>query len=113
MALNQGSWVKMSRREITRQGRRSFPFLPGAFFILLGVVVLTAPRLFFAVLAAMFFFVGFVFCYLAWKFLSFKRQLTGLTRELEGKIQVQAFHVRPPDVETSETDSDGKKIVYH
>ena len=109
MPIRYESWNYLSRSDLRRHSRRSFPFIPGVFFLALGMIVLLAPKFFVAVLASVFFFIGFIFCYAAWKFIQFKRQIVQLTRDLDGKIQVQAFHVHRPEGE----GSDDKKIVYH
>lgn len=47
-----------------------------------------------AALAAVLFLIGASLCFVAWKFLQFKRQLSRLSRDLDGRIQVQAFHIK-------------------
>jgi Flp pilus assembly protein TadB len=79
---------------VIESGRRSFPFLPGVLFLVLGSLVLFAPKLIMVALAAVLFLVGASLCFLAWKFLQFKRQLSRLSRDLDGRIQVQAFHIK-------------------
>jgi hypothetical protein len=96
---------------VTQSGRRSFPFIPGLAFIVLGLLVLFAPRLLIAAIATVLFMIGGLLCFAAWKFVQFKRQLTNLARDLDGRIQVQAFHVKEP--KTPSSDGDDKKIIYH
>jgi len=91
--------------------RRSFPFAPGLAFIVLGLLVLFAPRLLIGALAAVLFLIGGLLCFLAWKFVQFKRQLTNFAKDLEGRIQVQAFHMKEPKITVSDTEE--KKIIYH
>ena len=117
MTSNRPDWIKASwrnaaRQEMTRRGQRSFPFAPGLSLIILGIVVLIAPRLVIAALASILFLVGFVCCYLAWKFIRFKRQLTSFTRDLGGKIQIRAYQVKSSD-DVIDVEVDDKKIVYH
>jgi hypothetical protein len=104
-------WNKYLKENVFLSGQRSFPFLPGLAFILLGLLVLFAPRLLITAVAGLLFLVGGLLCFVAWKFIQFKRQLASLTRELDGKIQVQAFHVRNSDATVVEVEE--KKIVYH
>jgi len=75
-------------------------------------MVLWAPKLIIAAIAALFFLVGSVCCYLAWKFVRFKRQLTSFTRSLEGRVQVHAFRGNPRD-QVIEVETEEKKIIYH
>jgi hypothetical protein len=96
---------------VVQSGRRSFPFIPGLAFILLGLLVLFAPRLLVAAIATVLFLIGGLLCFVAWKLGQFKRQLTNLARDLDGRIQVQAFHVKEP--RTNVADEDEKKIIYH
>ena len=104
-------WNQYLKDNVAKSGRRSFPFLPGLAFIVLGVLVLFAPRLLIAAVATVLFIIGSLLCFVAWKFVQFKRQLSNLTRELDGKIQVQAFHVKTADEPLSSADE--KKIVFH
>ena len=111
MASERKLWIEYSRENLVKQGTRSFPFLPGVVFLGLGLLVIAAPRLIIAALAGILLFLGALFCFVAWKFIQLKRRFTAMARDLEGKIQVQAFQVRPRSDESTETDS--KKIVYH
>lgn len=97
--------------KVARSGRRSFPFLPGLAFIVLGLLVLFAPRLLVAAIATVLFLVGGLLCFVAWKLVQFKRQLMNVARNLDGRIQVQAFQMK--DSSGASTDEDDKKIIYH
>jgi hypothetical protein len=77
----------------------------------LGLLVLFAPRLLIAAVATVLFLIGGLLCFVAWKLMQFKRQLSTLARGLEGRIQVQAFHVKDPKGPLSDTED--KKIIYH
>ena len=111
MSIDRQMWIHVAKAKLADKSRRSFPFMPGLLLLLLGAVILIAPRFVMAVFAMFFIFLGVLFCYLAWKFMRFRKQLSSLTRELDGRIQVQAFHIRTPDTEPVEPDS--KKIIYH
>ncbi len=104
-------WNEHLKIHVARSGRRSFPFIPGLVLIVLGLLVLFAPRLLIAAIATVLFLVGGLLCFVAWKFMQFKRQLTTLARDLEGRIQVQAFHVKDP--KSPFPDDEEKKIIYH
>ena len=98
--------------------KRSFPFVPGILLMALALVVVFAPRLLLGALALILFIFGAFLCFLAWKFMQFKRHLTRLSKELEGKFQVQAFHVHDgeaqnSDIEVEPGEPEGKKVVFH
>jgi hypothetical protein len=111
MASERKLWIEYSRENLVKQGTRSFPFIPGVLFLGLGLLVIAAPRLVIVALAGILLFLGALFCFVAWKFIQLKNRFAAMTRDLEGKIQVQAFQVRPRPETSVETDS--KKIVYH
>jgi hypothetical protein len=104
-------WNQHLTVHVARSSRRSFPFIPGLVFIVLGLLVLFAPRLLIAAIATVLFLIGGLLCFVAWKFMQFRRQLTTFARDLEGRIQVQAFHVKEP--KSPFTDAEDKKIIYH
>jgi hypothetical protein len=65
-------------------------FLPGMFFVIIGLTTVVAPRLLVSVLASFFLFVGFLLCMLAWKVMGWRHRLEKFARGIEGKIVVQA-----------------------
>ncbi|RMG42285.1 MAG: hypothetical protein D6719_06750 [Candidatus Dadabacteria bacterium] len=87
-------------------------FLPGIFLVAVGVVAVLAPRLLIAVLAGLCISVGVVFCYLAWKFLQFKRKVENAVNQFQGRIFVQGVSVDPME-EIFEALDDEKKFTYH
>jgi len=99
------------RTTVVERGKRSIPFMPGLFFIVLGALVLFVPKLLIAAFAGLFLFLGALLCYGGWKFMQFRHQLSNVAKQLEGKIQIQTFQVRMP--EDGSGESDQKKIVYH
>jgi len=92
-------------------GQRSFPFIPGMLLIALALVVVFAPKLLLAAVAVILFMLGAFLCFVAWKFIQFKQHLSRLAKDLEGKIQVQAFHVQNGDSEI--VDPESKKVIFH
>ena len=96
---------------LANHSQRSFPFIPGLLLMSLAVVVVFAPKLLLAALASILFIFGALLCFLAWKFLQFKQQIARLTKDLQGKVQVQAFHVQGGDIEIVEPET--KKVVFH
>jgi hypothetical protein len=105
-------WKQYTKDTLVQRGKLSFPFLPGAFFIAVAALVLVAPRLVIAAIAGLLLFVGVMLCFLAWKFLQFKKQITAMTKNLEGRIQVHQFHVHPGNRDEG-GEMDSKKIVFH
>lgn len=79
--------------------------------ILLGLVVLVAPRLVLGALAFLLLGIGALLCYVAYKFVVFKRHIEGLAKNFEGTFQASAFHTGKPDIDVTELES--KKIIYH
>lgn len=99
------------RLSVPARGKRGLSFLPGLFFIALGLLVVFAPRLLIGAVAAVFVFVGLLFCYAAWKVVQFKRKLRTIAKDVESKFGVQGFQIRQPDIEVE--PGDYKKIVFH
>ena len=97
---------------ISERSRRSVAFIPGAFLITLGLVVVFFPRFFLLAVSAALIFFGVLLSCLAWKLIETKKRLTALVKDLEGKIQVQNFEIRAGDFKTLE-ENQSKKIVYH
>lgn len=94
-------------------GKRSFPFAPGILLMAFALIVVCAPRLLLGALAFILFSFGALLCFLAWKFMQFKSHLNRLAKDLEGKIQVQAFEVQNGDIEVEVGEVDSKKVVFH
>ena len=92
--------------------KRSVAFVPGAFLIALGLLVVFFPRFFLVAVAAVLIFFGVLLSCIAWKLMETKKRLTSLVKDLEGKIQVQNFEIRAGDFKPTE-ESQSKKIIYH
>jgi hypothetical protein len=91
---------------------RGVPFMPGIGLILLGAIIFLAPKFFLAAVGSFFVLLGIAACYIAWKFLSFKRQLSKLAEEFRNGADIRAFQVQnSDDIDITETDS--KKIYFH
>lgn len=99
------------RGKLPELRRNSIWVLPGGFFLLLGVVVLLAPKLVLAVIASFCLFVGAVLCYCGWKLMQFKARVEKVVRQFDGKILVQGINVQPNPGEDSPPEQ--KKIVFH
>jgi hypothetical protein len=93
------------------QRRHGAPFAPGIFFILLGLLVVLAPRLLVGAVATLFIFVGAVACYVAWKIAQFKRHLREVAQQVEIKAAEEKVRAAHPDIELDE--SDYQKIIFH
>jgi hypothetical protein len=98
-------------RSLAGHGQRSFPFIPGLLLMALALIVVFAPKLLLGAIALILFMLGAFLCFVAWKFMQFRQHLSRLAKDLEGKIQVQAFHVQNGDIEVTERDS--KKVIFH
>jgi hypothetical protein len=87
------------------------PFLPGLLLICLAVVVLVAPRLVFGAIAMVLLSLGLLLCYVAYRIVKFKRQLSDMARDIEKRFTAQGFPLDRPDIDITEVDD--KKIVIH
>jgi hypothetical protein len=86
--------------------------MPGVGLILLGAIVFLAPKFFLAAVGTFFVLLGIGACYIAWKLLSFKRQVTKLAEEFQNSVDIRAFKVQNND-DIDITEPDSKKIYYH
>jgi membrane protein implicated in regulation of membrane protease activity len=86
--------------------------MPGIGLILLGAVIFLAPKFFLAAVAAFFVLIGVAACYIAWKFLSFKKQVSKLAEEFQHSVEVRAFHVQNND-DIDITEINNKKTYLH
>jgi hypothetical protein len=109
MPSEKNIWISYSRENLAAKSRRSFPFIPGLFFISLGILVVLAPRLVIAALAGILLFVGALLCLFAYKFMQFQKKITSLSKQMESKVQFQGFEMQSRRGEEAET----KKIVFH
>lgn len=87
------------------------PFAPGLMLILLGIVVLAAPRLVLGALAFVLLGLGLLLCYIAYKFVIFKRHVQELTKNFEGSFPGTTFQTNKKDIDL--TDLESKKIIFH
>ena len=125
-----------SRIHVVRAGKdgiRSFQrtgylFIPGLFFILIGLVAVFAPMLLIGAIAAFFISLGLIFCVLTWKFLRLKRTFDkaakDFTNQFQGTVQIRGMRVdgsSPFEEEQHEDyladyeikEVDPKKIIFH
>lgn len=96
---------------VVKKSLLGIPFAPGLMLILLGLVVLVAPRLVLGALAFLLLGIGALLCYVAYKFVAFKRRVETLAKNFEGSFQTSSFHSSKPDIDL--TDLESKKIIYH
>jgi drug/metabolite transporter (DMT)-like permease len=100
--------------------RRGIPFLPGLLLIVLGVVVLLAPRLVLGAIAMCLLALGGLFCYVAYKIISLRKQLNTLAKNFEGSMYGSmkgsglgsSPYSDKPDIDITDFEN-SKKIVYH
>lgn len=112
MGSTSNNWKHFSSSKVITFSPQSVPFLPGVGLILLGAVIFFAPKLFLAAVATFFVLIGVAACYIAWKFLAFKRQVTKLAEEFKNSVEVRAFHVQNSD-DIDITEIDNKKTFLH
>lgn len=100
--------------------KRGIPFLPGVLLVALGVVVLLAPRLVLGAIAVCLLALGGLFCYVAYKIMSLRKQLNTLAKNFEGSMYGSSkgsglggspFSDKP-DIDITDFEN-SKKIVYH
>ena len=90
MRNNTNQWKHFSTGKIVTVSPQSVPFMPGLGLILLGVAA----------------------CYVAWKFMSLKKQVSKLAQEFQHNVDVRAFQVQNND-DIDITELDSKKTYYH
>jgi hypothetical protein len=112
MRKNTNHWKHLSTDKVVTVSPQSVPFMPGIGLILLGAVIFFAPKFFLAAVATFFVLLGVAACYVAWKFLSFKRQVTKMAQEFQHNVEVRAFQVQNHD-DIDITELDNKKTYYH
>ena len=112
MQNNSNHWKHFSTTKVVTFSPHSVPFIPGIGLILLGAVILLAPKFFLAAVAAFFVLLGAAACYLAWKLVRFKRQVSKLAEEFQHTVEVRAFHPQNND-DIDITEFDGKKTYLH
>ncbi len=111
MQNNRTDWNSFFSTRVVRDSKKGVPFVPGILLMVLGLVVLVAPRLVLATIALCLLVVGGVCCYVAYKLVAFRRQVQALTKSFESSFQSSSFHSRKPDIDITELES--KKIVFH
>jgi len=111
MSAGRKDWDAFFSGRIVKTGHRGIPFIPGLLLIVLGVVVLIAPRLVLATIALCLLSLGALFCYIAYKLVAFKRQVQSLTKTFEASFHSAGFDPGKRDIEVTEFES--KKIILH
>jgi hypothetical protein len=91
--------------------KRGIPFVPGLLLILLGVVLVAAPRLLLAAIAVCLVTLGALFCYVAYRFISIRKQINTLSKDFERSLYTGNFQDGKPDIDISEFEN--KKIILH
>jgi hypothetical protein len=96
---------------VLSKGTRTIPFLPGLLLIGLGITVLLFPRFFLAVIAMVLVLLGSLLCYITYKFMMLRKQLSSMAKNVESSFYGSSFRGDKPDIDISDLDRD--KIVYH
>ena len=112
MHNNTNQWKHFSSAKIVTVSPQGVPFMPGIGLILLGAVIFLAPKFFLAAVAAFFVLLGVAACYVAWKFMSLKRQISKMAQEFQHNVEARAFQVQNHD-DIDITELDSKKTYYH
>lgn len=111
--LNEGkvrSYVIVARRFLDS----AILFLPSCFLVFLGILAFTNPALLGALVAAVFLFVGFVFAYLTWRAVQWKKKIEAAFKNFGGQFVVQGYAVpKQEDVVRLRKMADDKKIIIH
>lgn len=111
MRRNTANFKVLSSHKVIELSPRGVPFIPGIGLIILGAVIFLAPKLFLATIATFFVLLGAACCYVAWKFIAFKRHVTKLAEELHNSVEIRSFHAQNDDIDI--TDPESKKILFH
>lgn len=104
---------RKSRRErsVVTALQLTMLFIPGVFFVVTGLVAFLAPQLLVAAVAGFFLFVGFCCCFLAWKFVEFKKRFENLVRNFEARVIVQ--NTNPVHYSEDDPEMEMKKVIFH
>ncbi|MDZ4785481.1 MAG: hypothetical protein SGJ02_05330 [bacterium] len=94
---------------------RAALYLPGLFFVLLGTLAFIAPKLLGAIVAAMFIFLGTIFCFFVWKFLTLKKKVEGMIKNYGAQFIVRTYGAAPSeqDLLKAHNPRDDKKTILH
>lgn len=111
MKSNTDHWHSFSSSKIITVSPRGVPFVPGVGLILLGALIFLAPKFFLAAIAMFFVLLGVACCYIAWKFMSFKKRVQKMAEQFQSSVDINAFNIQNDDIDITESDS--KKILFH
>ena len=111
MQSHYSSWGPKFSGVVVTSSRRSAPFIPGLLLICLALVVIAAPKLVFGAIAFVLLSLGMLLCYVAYRVMRLKRQLSDMAKDLEKRFYVQSFPMDKPDIDV--TDIESKKIILH
>ena len=87
--------------------------MPGLGLIMIGAVIFLAPKFFLAAIAMFFVLLGVACCYVAWKFMSFKKHVQKMAEQFQSSVDINTFNVQNDDIDITDMDSDSKKILFH
>ena len=73
--------------------RQAILFVPGAFLLGIGALIILIPGLFKVLFAGALIFFGVLFSIGAWKFIQLKRNFHHAVRTLQGQIIIQGMNV--------------------
>jgi hypothetical protein len=84
---------------------------PAFFFVIIGLMLLIAPRLLATVLACLFIFFGISLALLTWRVMVLKNRLAGFLRGMEGRVIIHRPDIARPDRFSDKLDD--KKVILH
>jgi hypothetical protein len=113
MESKRNNWQHYSTHRVINLSPKGIPFMPGLSLILLGAIIILAPRFFLAAVSMLFILMGALLCYVAWKFVCLKKQFARFAQDIQSSVEVRSFNVRSDDIDITEAETDTKKILYH
>jgi hypothetical protein len=112
MEFNRGQWQQFSTHKVINLSPKGIPFMPGLSLILLGAVIILAPKFFLAAISTLLILMGALLCFVAWKFICLKKQFSKFAQDIQNSVEVRSFHVPGDEIDITEPP-DSKKILYH
>ena len=94
-------------------GGNGWFFVPGAFFLLLGLFALVAPKFLLGLLVALFVFLGALFCFVGWKVVRLKNRLQEFVKKGGAQVLIQKVESPTTQILFEDEIEPEKKITYH
>ena len=104
--------TKRVKRIWARRSIHALYFVPGAFLVMLAFAMMAAPKLFIFLIAGFFLCSGVLLSYAAWRFVTLKKRVETIFKDLSGRIVIHGLEIQDP-FDFEQHSAEGKKIVYH